>query len=172
MVTRKLPNSVATDPFSICTGWGIAGICTHNQYSLAMALLPVIVNPLDDPFYYLNNFMQVLDWLEHRYADVLSIEEQDFIRDFNRLPRESQALLVRLVMRKGVHFRAGKLSYVEIGDIDSAAAPLLASGWVDEQSSLHIEDLFEVLLKAEILQCFGSAIDQPKGKKRPIGCRP
>ena len=130
-----------------------------------MALLPVIVNPLDDPFYYLNNFMQVLDWLEHRYADVLSVEEQDFIRDFNRLPRESQALLVRLVMRKGVHFRAGKLSYVEIGDIASAAAPLLTSGWIDEQSPLHIEDLFEVLLKAEILQCFGSAIDQPKGKK-------
>ncbi|PAU58559.1 VRR-NUC domain-containing protein [Pseudomonas sp. PICF141] len=130
-----------------------------------MALLPVIVKPLDDPFYYLNNFMQVLDWLEHRYADVLSIEEQAFIRDFNLLPRESQALLVRLVMRKGVHFRAGKLSYVEIGDIDSAATPLLASGWLDEQSPLHIEDVFEVLLKAEILQCFGSVIDQPKGKK-------
>ncbi|WP_237885963.1 VRR-NUC domain-containing protein [Pseudomonas sp. PGPR40] len=130
-----------------------------------MALLPVIVNPLDDPFYYLNNFMQVLDWLEHRYADVLSVEEQDVIRDFNRLPRESQALLVRLVMRKGVHFRAGKLSYAEIGDIDSAATPLLASGWIAQQSPLPIEELFEVLLKAEILQCFGSAIDQPKGKK-------
>ncbi|UVM41539.1 VRR-NUC domain-containing protein [Pseudomonas sp. B21-017] len=130
-----------------------------------MARLPVIVNPLDDPFYYLNNFMQVLDWLEHRYADVLSIEEQDFIRDFNRLPRESQALLVRLVMRKGVHFRAGKLSYVEIGDIASAAAPLLALGWIDEQLPLPVEEVFEVLLKAEILQCFGDAIDQPKGKK-------
>ncbi|WP_019578983.1 VRR-NUC domain-containing protein [Pseudomonas mandelii] len=130
-----------------------------------MARLPVIVNPLDDPFYYLNNFMQVLDWLEHRYADVLSIEEQDFIRDFNRLPRESQALLVRLVMRKGVHFRVGKLSYVEIGDIASAAAPLLALGWIDEQLPLPVEEVFEVLLKAEILQCFGDAIDQPKGKK-------
>ncbi|WPN55400.1 VRR-NUC domain-containing protein [Pseudomonas sp. P9_31] len=130
-----------------------------------MALLPVIVNPLDDPFYYLNNFMQVLDWLEHRYADVLSIEEQDFIRDFNRLPREPRALLVRMVMRKGVHFRAGKLSYVEIGDIASAAAPLLALGWIDDQLPLPIEEVFEVLLKAEILQCFGAAIDQPKGKK-------
>ncbi|HJR30444.1 MAG TPA: VRR-NUC domain-containing protein [Pseudomonas sp.] len=130
-----------------------------------MALLPVIENPLDDPFYYLNNFMQVLDWLEHRYADVLSFEEQDFIGDFNRLPRESQALLVRLVMRKGVHFRAGKLSYVEIGDIASAAAPLLDLGWIDEQLPLPIEELFEVLLKAEILQCFGTVINQPKGKK-------
>ena len=125
----------------------------------------MIANPLDDPFYYLNNFMQVLDWLEHRYADVLSVEEQRFIREFNRLPRESRALLVRMVMRKGLHFRAGKLHYVEIGDIASAAGPLLELGWIDEQSPLFIEDVFDVLLKAEILQCLGHAIDQPKGKK-------
>ena len=93
-----------------------------------MAPFPVTANPLDDPFYYLNNFMQVLDWLEHRYADVLSDEEHCFIRDFNGLPRESRALLVRMVMRKGVHFRASKLYYAEIGDIPSAAQPLLALG--------------------------------------------
>ncbi|WP_207284340.1 VRR-NUC domain-containing protein [Pseudomonas sp. FW300-N2A2] len=122
-------------------------------------------NPLDDPFYYLNNFMQVLDWLEHRYADVLSVEEQCFIREFNRLPREPRALLVRMVMRKGVHFRASKLHYVEIGDIAMAAEPLLAQGWIDEQSPLPLDEVFEALLKAEILQCFGAAIDQPKGKK-------
>ncbi|MET0951187.1 MAG: VRR-NUC domain-containing protein [Pseudomonas sp.] len=122
-------------------------------------------NPLDDPFYYLNNFMQVLDWLEHRYADVLGIEEQQFIRDFNRLSRESRALLVRMVMRRGSHFRASKLRYLEIGDIANAANPLLELGWIDDQAPLSLETLFEVLLKAEILQCFGSAIDQPKGKK-------
>jgi hypothetical protein len=130
-----------------------------------MALFPVTANPLDDPFYYLNNFMQVLDWLEHRYADVLSVEEQQFIADCNRLPRESRALLVRIVMRKGIHFRLSKLHYAEIGDIARAAEPLLALGWIDEQVPLSIEALFEVLLKAEILQCLGSAIDHPKGKK-------
>jgi hypothetical protein len=70
-----------------------------------------------------------------------------------------------MVMRKGIHFRASKLHYVEIGDIGLAAEPLLALGWIDEQSPLSIETLFEVLLKAEILQCFGAAIDQHKGKK-------
>ncbi|KII31566.1 VRR-NUC domain-containing protein [Pseudomonas fluorescens] len=130
-----------------------------------MALFPVTANPLDDPFYYLNNFMQVLDWLEHRYADVLSVEEQQFIADCNRLPRESRALLVRIVMRKGIHFRLSKLHYAEIGDIARAAEPLLALGWIDEQLPLSIEALFEVLLKAEILQCLGSVIDHPKGKK-------
>jgi hypothetical protein len=125
----------------------------------------VTANPLDDPFYYLNNFMQVIDWLEHRYADVLADEEQRFITDFKRLPRESQALLVRMIMRKGIHFRAAKLHYPEIGDIDTAVSPLLALAWVDQQMPLVIETLFEVLLKAEILHCLGSSIDQPKGKK-------
>ena len=143
-------------------GQGVTGICMHNQCS---ALFPVTANPLDDPFYYLNNFMQVLDWLEHRYADVLSDEEHRFIRDFNGLPRESRALLVRMVMRKGVHFRASKLYYAEIGDIPSAAQPLLALGWLDDRQPLPVEALFEVLLKAEILQCLGNAIVKPKGKK-------
>ncbi|VVP93382.1 Fanconi-associated nuclease 1 [Pseudomonas fluorescens] len=130
-----------------------------------MALFPVTANPLDDPFYYLNNFMQVLDWLEQRYADVLSLEEQRFIGDFYLLPRPSKALLVRMVMRRGIHFRASKLQYAEIGDTASAAGPLLALGWIDEQAPLSVEALFEVLLKAEILQCLGAAIDQPKAKK-------
>ncbi|MFJ5286917.1 VRR-NUC domain-containing protein [Pseudomonas sp. NPDC088429] len=122
-------------------------------------------NPLDDPFYYLNNFRQVLDWLELRYADVMSEAEHAFIRDFNALPRASQGLLVRMVMRKGIHFRAGKLTYAEIGDIAAAAQPLLARGWLDEQSPLAIAELFDVLLKAEILQAFGDFIDRPKGRK-------
>ncbi|RAI69465.1 VRR-NUC domain-containing protein [Pseudomonas fluorescens] len=130
-----------------------------------MAPFPVTENPLDDPFYYLKNFMQVLDWLEHRYGDVLSVEEQRFIRDFNDLSRESRALLVRMVMRKGIHFRCSKLHYAEIGDIASAAEPLVALGWLDEKLPLSVEVLFDLLLKAEVVQYFGNAIDQPKGKK-------
>ncbi|WP_339452797.1 VRR-NUC domain-containing protein [Pseudomonas sp. EA_5y_Pfl2_R50] len=122
-------------------------------------------NPLDDPFYYLNNFRQVLDWLELRYADVMSETEHGFIRDFNALPRPSQGLLVRMVMRKGVHFRAGKLGYAEIGDIAQAAAPLLKAGWLDEHAQLTMAEVFDLLLKAEILQAFGAHIEQPKGRK-------
>jgi len=125
----------------------------------------VTANPLDDPFYYLNNFMQVLDWLELRYADLLSDAEQDFILDCKCLPRESRALLVRMVMRKGIHFRASKLHYLEIGDTAAAIAPLLELGWVDAHLPLSVETLFEVLLKAEIVQCFADVIEQPKGKK-------
>ncbi len=68
-------------------------------------------------------------------------------------------------MRKGVHFRAGKLSYAEIGDIACAAQPLLACGWLDEHAPLAMAELFDVLLKAEIVQAFGAFIEQPKGRK-------
>lgn len=122
-------------------------------------------NPLDDPFYYLNNFQQVLAWLAQRYGDVLSAREHGFIGDFGQLPRASQALLVRMVMRRGVHFRQGKLAYAEIGDTSDAVEPLLALGWVDTQASLSLEELFEVLLKPEIHQVFGPAIAQPKARK-------
>ncbi|NBF03105.1 VRR-NUC domain-containing protein [Pseudomonas sp. Fl5BN2] len=122
-------------------------------------------NPLENPLYYLHNFQQVLNWLKQRYADVLSAEEQSFIDEFALLPQPSQALLVRMVMRKGRHFRLGKLSYPEIGDSAQALQPLLQLGWVDEQAPLTLEELFGLLQKAEILQSFKAAGLQAKAKK-------
>ncbi|MDQ7735645.1 VRR-NUC domain-containing protein [Halomonas sp. SpR1] len=105
---------------------------------------------LDDPFYYLTNFRFVLDWVGERHADLLSAEERDFLSQFNILPRASQALLVRMVMRKGELFRLSKLSYAEIGDSATAIAPLIALGWVDDQPALSIDELFNQLRLAEL----------------------
>ena len=121
--------------------------------------------PLDDPFYYLNNFQQVLDWLAARYADLLDVQEQAFIDDFSRLPKASRALLVRMVMRKGGHFRAGKLNYAEIGDPEQAALPLLTLGWVRDDAPLSLAQLFTVLQKAEVLSSFKADITQPRANK-------
>ena len=124
-----------------------------------------MANPLDDPLYYLHNFRQVLHWLGQRYADLLDPDEQHFIQQFDRLPQASQALLVRMVMRKGVHFRAGKLSYLEIGCPHVAVGPLLELGWVDAQCSLAFEELFALVQKSELLGAFKPWIEHPKGKK-------
>ncbi|WP_411380232.1 VRR-NUC domain-containing protein [Pseudomonas sp. MPB26] len=124
-----------------------------------------MANPLEDPLYYLHNFRQVLHWLEQRCADLLDPQEAHFIQQFDRLPQASQALLVRMVMRKGVHFRGGKLNYQEIGCPHAAAAPLLALGWVNDQCLLTFEALFALLQKSEILGAFKPWIEQPKGKK-------
>ena len=124
-----------------------------------------MANPLEDPLYYLQNFRQVLQWLGQRYADLLDPDETQFIQQFDSLPQASQALLVRMVMRKGVHFRAGKLNYLEIGCTRAAAEPLLQLGWIDEHCPLSFEALFALLQKGEILAAFKPWIEQPKGNK-------
>ncbi|WP_251978414.1 VRR-NUC domain-containing protein [Salinicola avicenniae] len=105
---------------------------------------------LDDPFYYLANFRRVLDWLTARYADLLTAHERDFIERFDTLPWTSQALLVRLVMRKGIDFRLGRLQYAEIGETAVAVEPLIEQGWVEEGVPLTLEALFALTTRPEL----------------------
>ncbi|MGY2460784.1 VRR-NUC domain-containing protein [Vreelandella sulfidaeris] len=113
---------------------------------------------LDDPFYYLTNFRFVLTWVGERHADLLSVDERDFIDQFDSLPRESQALLVRMVMRKGELFRLSKLRYAEIGDSSDAMAPLIALGWVDSDPVINIDELFNQLRLAELRKILAEEI--------------
>lgn len=116
--------------------------------------LAVSTSPLDNPFYYLQNFRQVLSWIAERYEDLLDDDERRFIADFTSLPQPAQALLVRMVMRKGTLFRASKLEYPEIGDVRLAAAPLLDNGWLEGQPHLDLQALFALLRKEELCACF------------------
>jgi hypothetical protein len=111
--------------------------------------------PLDSSLYYLDNFRTLLAWIEQRYADLLDAEERTFLQGFAALAQPSQALLVRLVMRKGPHFRASKLNYAEIGDIAAAAEPLLQLGWLIEDAELSLAEVFTLLRKDELLASFG-----------------
>ncbi|MBC3956837.1 VRR-NUC domain-containing protein [Pseudomonas triticifolii] len=112
------------------------------------------ISPLDNPFYYLENFRQVLSWITKRYDDLLDESERQFIETFTQLPTTAQGLLVRMVMRKGTLFRASKLSYEEIGDPIQAVGPLLELGWVDDRPALGLGELFQLLRKDELSQCF------------------
>nr|WP_276583594.1 VRR-NUC domain-containing protein [Pseudomonas sp. RIT-PI-S] len=102
----------------------------------------------------MSNFEQALAWLRLRYDDVLDAAEREFIEGFAHLPQGARALLVRLVMRKGAHFRRGKLAYEEIGDASQAAAPLLSRGWLVADAALSLADLFTLFGKAELRQGF------------------
>ena len=101
-------------------------------------------------FYYLHNFLRALDWVAERYADVLNEEEQGFVAQFNALPAPSQALLVRLLMRRGPWFKARQLVYAEIGDSLQAAQPLLELGWLSSTAPLSVSELFNLHTKAEL----------------------
>ena len=115
--------------------------------------------------YYLHNFVRALDWLRTRYADVLGAPEQDFIARFAQLPEPAQALLVRLVMRRGPWFRAGKLAYEEIGDIHTAAAPLLALGWLDAAAPMALTELFALHTHREVAALFAAPGPHPAQPK-------
>jgi hypothetical protein len=107
----------------------------------------VIAHSVDDPLYYLHNFRQVLLWVESRYADLLDEQELAFVHAFATLAQPAQALMVRMVMRKGELFRCDRLDYAEIGDSAAALQPLMALGWVREPEALSLEQLFVLLRK-------------------------
>ncbi|ALK96709.1 nuclease [Massilia sp. WF1] len=125
-----------------------------------------MIRVLENEFYYLDNFQRVLDWIAQRYADLLDDEERSFIDAFARLSRPSQALFVRMVMRKGSLFRASKLNYPEIGCPLAAAQELLPTGWIVSDPTLAIDELFDLLVKPEILEAF--ALSGPlKSARKP-----
>ncbi|MDF1762332.1 MAG: VRR-NUC domain-containing protein [Oleibacter sp.] len=76
------------------------------------------------PFYYLDNFKQLIDQVAFLYSDILDSDELAFIQDFRALSHSSQCLYVRLLSRRGDWFRRDKLHYSEIPDLDSALEQL------------------------------------------------
>jgi hypothetical protein len=111
---------------------------------------------LDPSLYYLSNFHKALAWLQERHHDLLLAEEQAFLRLFGELALPSQALLVRMIMRKGPHFRASKLVYAEIGCPRHAAQALLNAGWIRNDAELTLTELFDLLRKEELLETFAA----------------
>ncbi|WP_019339092.1 VRR-NUC domain-containing protein [Stutzerimonas stutzeri] len=112
---------------------------------------------LENPFYYLDNFRQVLAWVGERHGDLLDDQERGFLDQFELIPHASQALLVRMVMRKGLLFRASKLRYAEIGCAIEASAALVERGWLETNPMVDITQLFGLLKKDELLAVFGNS---------------
>jgi hypothetical protein len=116
--------------------------------SVAPSGLPLI--PSGGAPYYLLNFERALAWLGERYDDVFGTDERSFLDEFSRLPQASRALLVRMLMRKGMLFRASRLNYDEIGCPLQAAAPLVALGWIDSVPHLSLDELFSLATRPEL----------------------
>ncbi|WP_334187869.1 VRR-NUC domain-containing protein [Noviherbaspirillum sp.] len=109
---------------------------------------------LDNPFYYLDNFHQIVEWVRGRYSHLLSHDEHRFVERLVAMPQASRALLVRMVMRKGPVFRASRLCYDEIGCARTAVRPLVEQGWVSEHFPLSLDQVFSLLTKSEVLSAF------------------
>ena len=116
-------------------------------------------------FYYLHNFCQALDWISQRYSDLLNADERAWLLQLRALPQAAQALLVRMVMRRGPWFRASKLQYEETGDTAQAAAPLLALQWLQADVEMDLATLFDLHTRAELQQLL-TAHPQPKQQRK------
>lgn len=124
-----------------------------------------MIKVLENPFYYLDNFQRVLDWIVERYSDLLSGDEHAFIAAFPALSQPARALLVRMVMRKGELFRATKMNYPEIGCPVAAAHDLLPTGWIVTDPVLSLDELFDLLTKPELERLFELAPQQKAARK-------
>ncbi|KIP87865.1 MULTISPECIES: VRR-NUC domain-containing protein [Pseudomonas] len=122
----------------------------------------------DPRFYYLHNFHKALTWIGERHADLLSANEREFLLGFGALDESAQALLVRMIMRKGVHFRASKLNYQEIGCCRQAATPLIANGWIIDNAALQLDQLLALLRKDEIVICFAGNLSDRRARKEHL----
>lgn len=119
-------------------------------------------------FYYLRNFQQALDWIGERYEDVLDEQEQSFLAQFAELDQCSQALMVRLLMRRGPWFLASKLDYEEIPEVHLAAQPLLAMGWLDAHGAMGLHELFSLHTKPELRGLFADTWARADMRKSDI----
>lgn len=106
---------------------------------------------LSDPLYYLRNFQTLINWVVNHHGDLLLDRERQEIEVLLGLAEPSQALLVRMLMRRGDLFRLSQLDYAEIGLVQDAIVPLTEQGWVELNPPINTETLCALLTRNELL---------------------
>ena len=114
---------------------------------------PVILPPT----YYLTYFWDVINFVQDKYAPILSERELQFIDDFGKLTKEAQCMFVRCCNRKGLLFRQDKLVYEEIPDTAAACEELRAAGFTSIEVPFAYET-FDLFTKPELLRLFPEAL--------------
>ena len=111
------------------------------------------IRPADvnDPLYYLKNFTTALNWVLAHSRDLLSAEETTRLDRFATLSQDAQALLLRMVMRKGELFFPSALIYSEISDTEQAASELAQQAFCTLDPLLTADELTALLKKDELL---------------------
>ena len=109
----------------------------------------VTTTSLADPLYYLRNAQQVIELCLSQYTDLLIPAETQQLQQLLQLDTPAQALLVRLVMRKGTLFRTDKLSYTEVPDLAAALEQLSDAGLISLDPELLLSELCHLAKREE-----------------------
>lgn len=88
-------------------------------------------------YYYLDHFVEMLQFVETTYGEILTDEDHAFTQRFRGLSKDAQCLLIRMVNRRGTIFNRALFKYKEITDLESAAQDLIDCG---QARGLRAED--------------------------------
>ena len=94
----------------------------------------------------------MLDGVEARYGDLLTVEERGFLTGFRALSRDARCLWVRLLSRKGPIFRCDRLHYREIGSPEDAADELCGGAFADPCTNEEAVRLLPLLRRDELAE--------------------
>ncbi|MFK7851878.1 MAG: exonuclease domain-containing protein [Akkermansiaceae bacterium] len=119
--------------------------------------------PTLQPFYYLDHFLEMLNLVKDRCGKLLGPEEHRYLTEFQDLPKTSQALLVRILNRKGLLVRLDKLSYPEISDPTAATRELIATRFAKHPNSDLATEMAQSFTKPELLKWFRTSETYPRG---------
>ena len=84
--------------------------------------------PVLPVYYYLDHFVEMLQFVERTYGEILTAEHRAFIARFHGLSKDARCLLIRMVNRRGAIFNRRLFKYAEISDIEAAAEGLINCG--------------------------------------------
>ncbi len=84
--------------------------------------------PILPAFYYLDHFYEMITFVRGAYDAILTEEHHAFIGHFEKLSKDAQCLLIRMVNRKGAIFNRRAFRYAEITDIARALDDLIRCG--------------------------------------------
>ena len=118
--------------------------------------------------YYLDNFQQLLQFVQSQYSDLLNDNERKFASVFKRQNSDAQKLYVRLIQRKGPVFRTDKLNYSEINDISEAMAALAEVALLQIDPELDTLNLANLVTKAELLRLFDHELRPYRSERKGV----
>lgn len=102
-------------------------------------------------FYYLDHFHEAIEEVERHYGAILGEEERGYLGTFRSLPKEAQAVLVRMANRRGLCFATAGFKYAEISDLARCLSLLKEEGLLRIATR---EEILGVLTKPELLKLF------------------
>lgn len=139
---------------------------TNSRFSIRMGEVAMARSfPTLQPFYYLDHFHEMIAFLHEHYPDLNGETEGGFLRVFDGLSKNAQALVVRMANRQGRVFARESLRYEEIGEPSVGLEELALRKLVRRPEGGDLRDLFAGITKARLLEFLVEARVELRGRR-------